>query len=143
SELDEAHLVEGEFEELRARHAMLSNLKRIQRDAGAAHAALYEAEGSVIERLQMIVHLLRDLADLDPNLKEVAEQLRSATAIAQDGAFELGRYIDRLELDPQALADTEDRLNTLNRLIAKYIHGAPGNDPCAELLAYRQQIEAE
>ncbi len=144
-EIDAAEPIEGEFAELQARHALLSNLERIQREAGNAYAALYESDGSVLERAQMIAHVLLDLVDRDPNLGEVAEQVRTAVLSLQEGAYELGRYLDRLEADPDEQSQVEDRLNTLNRLLAKYVgpDTLPGDDPVATLLAYRQEIQTE
>ncbi len=148
-EIDDAAPLAGEHPELEARFRLLSNLSKVRADAGQAHAALYEADGSVLERLQIIVHVLRDLAEMDEDLHDTAEQIRSATLLLQEGAYDLGRYLDRLELDPAELAEVEQRLNLLNRLASKY-GPRPGvpveddpNDPLAAVLAYRAQIESE
>jgi DNA repair protein RecN (Recombination protein N) len=157
-EIDAADPIAGEFVELKARHAMLNNLTKLKRDAGLAHAALYDNEGSIIERLQMLTHLLGDMAQLDEDVREVSEQVKSATLSLQDASFELARYADRLDHDPAELAEIEDRLNTLNRLISKYGSNRrrssgsasrrepdqPANaDPLAEVLACRAEIEAQ
>ena len=106
---------------MHARHALLVNLQRIKRDAGHAHAALYEADGSVLERLTAVVQVLSDLAELDESLGTLAEQVKAATLSLQDSAFELGRYAERLELDPAEFGEVEDRLNLLNRLVSIYL----------------------
>jgi DNA repair protein RecN (Recombination protein N) len=142
-EIDAAGLVEGEMAELEARHRVLSNLQRIQRDAGAAYAALHEADGSVVERLEMIAHTLLTLAEIDESLTETAESIRGATLSLKEGAFELSRYVDRLEINPAEVAEVEGRLNTLNRLIAKYDAPASCDDPMQWLLAYRARIGGE
>src|SRR6185369_7347858 len=100
AEIDNAQPVEGEYETLRGRHAVLSNVQKLQREAGSAHAALYDSEGAVVERLQMIAHVLIGVGEVDDRLKPLAEQVRAATLTLQESAFELGRYLDRLELDP-------------------------------------------
>ncbi len=130
----------GEFPELQARHRVLNSLQRIKQDAGGAHAALYEAEGSVAERLQVIAHLLLELAELDPDLGEIAEQVRTSTLTLQESAFELGRYVDRLEYDPGEVDEVDQRLNVLNRLVSKYGDGQKSQDPLAHVMAYRQEI---
>ena len=142
-EIDAAAPTTGEYDELAARHRVLSNIARIQREAGQAGDALYDSEGSVVERGQMIAHVLGELAEVDGELAEVAEQIRSAVLALQDGAYELSRYLGRLDADPGELAEIEDRLNTLNRLIAKY-GDAPGDgDAVEQLLTYRAQIQGE
>jgi DNA repair protein RecN (Recombination protein N) len=139
-EIDAAAPVAGEFEELRVRHSLLSNLEKVKREASHAFGALYEAEGSIVERLQMVSHVLNELAEVDGALKEVAEQVRTSTLTLQDSAFELNRYTDRLDLDPAELADVNERLNTLNRLVAKYGGGPRTDDPIADVIAFRAQL---
>ncbi|MEM1027266.1 MAG: AAA family ATPase, partial [Planctomycetota bacterium] len=70
-EIDAAELQLGEFPELQARENVLGNVQKIKGEAGAAHAALYDAEGSVTERLQAITHLMIDLAEMDPSLESI------------------------------------------------------------------------
>ncbi|MBI1338400.1 MAG: DNA repair protein RecN [Phycisphaera sp.] len=142
-EIDDAAVVAGEYEELRARQRMLANVQRLVKDASSAHAALYETDGSVVERLQMIVHLLNELTQLDAGVGPIAEQVRTATLVLQDSSFDLSRYVERLEANPGELAEVEDRLDTLNRLMAKYCDTSSTTDAAGELLAYRQDLEAE
>ncbi len=140
NEIDAAEPQPGEFPELQARHQVLGSLQRIKQDAGSAHAALYEAEGSVGERLQVITHLLLELTEIDPSLGEIAEQVRGSTLALQESAFELGRYVDRLEHDPAEIVEVDDRLNVLNRLISKYGDGQKSDDPLAPVITYRREI---
>lgn len=139
-EIDAVEPMQGELQELEARERVLSNLRRIKSDADAAHCALYDSDGSIAERLQALTHLLIDLADLDENLTPVAEQVRTATLTLQESAFELSRYGDRLELDPEELGEVEQRLNLLNRLIQKYGGHGLNEDPLQPVLDYREQI---
>src|SRR5205814_577273 len=44
------------------------------------------------------------------------------------------RYLDKLDLDPGELAEVNDRLNTINRVLNKY------GDPIESAVAYRQEI---
>ncbi|MFP3422840.1 hypothetical protein R0K19_26080, partial [Bacillus sp. SIMBA_161] len=82
--------------------------------------------------------VLRDLAEVDGELSPIAEQVRDATAAAREASFDLSRYVDRLEYDPEELGEVESRLNTLNRLIQKYAdapRGAgEGDDPLQAVL---------
>ena len=143
-EIDAAAPLEGELAELQARHALLGNVQRIKKEATQAHAALHDSEGSIVERLQMVSHVISELAELDARLQSLAEQVRSATLSLQDGAYELGGYADRLEYDPGEMSEIDDRLNTLNRLASKYASEGPrADDPIAQVLAYRAQIEQE
>ncbi len=142
-EIDDAAPTEGECEELTARHRVLSNLERITREAGQAQQALHESDGAVVDRLQAITSVLRELADLDEQLRPVADEVRGAMDQLQDAAFEIGRYLNRLEVDPAEVRETEERLNTVNRLIQKYGGSGTGGASVDDVLAHRRQIEGE
>jgi len=142
-EIDEVGPYEGELPELQSRHSLLANMQKIQADAGQVHSALYESEGAVTERLEMALHLLRELAELDEHVKPMADQLQEASTSVREIAFDLGRYVDRLEHDPAELEEIENRLNSLNRLVNKYAKDAMGEDPVSAVLQYREQIGGE
>ena len=147
-EIDAADPQRGEFPELAARDRVLGSIEGLQRDAGHAHAALYDAEGSVVERLQAVTHVLIELAETDEAVEGIAEQVRSATAMLQDASFDLGRYVNRLEHDPAEAGEVRDRLNVLNRVVQK--HGgagklstrglAQGDDPVLAVIAKREEL---
>src|SRR5437667_7339853 len=114
AEIDDAQLSAGEYEELSTRASVLRNLEKLTKDATATHAALYEIEGSVLERLKMMVAVLAELALLDQHLRPIADQMRDATIALEEVAFDLTRYLDKLDLDPAESREVEERLNTLN-----------------------------
>ena len=133
-EIDNAQLDPAEHDELEARSSVLTNLEKLKKEAGSVHAALYEAEGAVLERLKVMAAVLADLSDLDNNLKEVATSVRDATISLEESAFDLSRYLDKLDIDPSELAEVEDRLNTINRVLSK--HGRTMDDT----LAHRREL---
>jgi len=134
-EIDAVEPTAGEYEELAARHRVLSEVDRLTRQVGLAHTVLYDSDESVASRLQALVGIMRELVEIDPALDEAAGQIEAAAASIQDAAFMLGRYLGRLDLDPVEMGEIADRLNALNRLIAKYGHGSLG-----EVLAFREAI---
>jgi DNA repair protein RecN (Recombination protein N) len=52
----------------------------------------------------------------------------------EEVAFDLSRYLDKLDLDPGELVEVNDRLNTINRILNKY------GDPLETTLRYRREI---
>src|SRR5205085_222452 len=68
-EIDHAELDPGEYEELSARASILKNLEKLTKDASATHAALYQADGSVLERLKMMAAVIAELSTVDENLQ--------------------------------------------------------------------------
>jgi len=133
-EIDSAQIAAGEFEELSARSSVLRNLEKLKKEAGAVHGALYEMDGSVLERLKMMSAVLSELAMTDQQVGPISRSMREATIQLEETAFDLSRYLDRLELDPGELAEVDERLNLLNRVFNKY--GGSGQT----VLAYRDEI---
>jgi DNA repair protein RecN (Recombination protein N) len=133
-ELDAAELDVGEYEELQARSSVLRNLEKLKKEAGAVHAALYEMDGSILERLKMMGAVLAELAMLDGAVKPIGDGVRDGTVQLEEAAFDLSRYLDKLDLDPGESAEVEDRLNTLNRILNKY------GGSVRQALAHRHEI---
>lgn len=145
-EIDSVEPLAGEMPELTARERVLNSLCKIKEDAGNVYSALYDSEGSVAERLQAMTHVLLGLADIDEQLEPIAEQVRTATLTLQESAYELSRYTDRLEMDPEEQAEVNQRLNALNRLIQKYGDGrsrAGLDDPLTPVLDHREHIATQ
>lgn len=136
-EIDRAEPNPDEFRELEARASLLANLDRLRRESSAAFAALYDADDSILDRLKHTTAILADLATLDPGLAPVVEQIRTGLIQLEEASFDLGRYTRRLDLDPSELAEVQERLNTLNRLLRKY---GPSID---DVISFRKQIGAE
>src|SRR3954468_8557882 len=133
-EIDHAELSAGEYEGLAARSSVLRNLEKLPKEATGTHRALYEVDGSVLERLKMMAAVLADLSIVDSNMSPIAAGMRDATIALEEVAFDLSRYLDKLDLDPAETAEVEDRLNTLNRILNKY------GRTVEETLAHRAQI---
>lgn len=142
SEIDEAVPQPGELKTLRDRHAMLSNVQRIKHDASQVYELMDDSQDAIVGRVQSALHMLQDIARLDRDVQPLVEQFQTAAAILQDSSYELGRYAQRLDVDPEELGIVEERLNVLNRMVAKFAAGGQtGQDPLEQVIAYRQQIQ--
>ncbi|MDD4892234.1 MAG: DNA repair protein RecN, partial [Phycisphaerae bacterium] len=136
-EIDGAELADGELEALQAEHRRLSNVEKLKRQAGEVYAALYEAEGSLLERLGAVNAVLRELLMLDDSLKSTSKLASASQAELEEVSFDLRRYVERLDTDPARLAEVEERLNLIGRLTDKY------GRTIADVLIHRDQIEAQ
>ncbi len=140
-EIDAVEPQEGEYAELQARHDVLANVQKLQKHASTAYAALYDTDGAITERLQLVTQVLSELSEIDPELNELVDTIRTATLSLQDASYELNRYTDRLDFDPNEVGEVEQRLNELNRLIRKYSpQQTDGDDPIRAVLQYREEI---
>ena len=133
-EIDTAQIDAAEYRELEARASVLANLEKLKKDTGLTYAGLYEAEGSVLERLKAMAAMLAELAMLDVNLKGISISLRDSSIQLEETAFDLSRYLDKLEIDPSELSEVNERLNTINRILNKY------GDTVDATIAYRAEI---
>ena len=119
-EIDKAELDAGEYAELEGRSSMLRNVERLRTEASETHQSLVENESSLVDQLKPLAATLDDLAKLDPAVRPIAETIRSGLIQLEEAAFDLGRYVERLDGDPEALAEVNERLNVINRLLRKY-----------------------
>ena len=119
-EIDAAQLDAAEYANLTTRASVLANLETLKTDAGGVHQNLYESDESLLDQLKGMAGTLDHLSGLDPQLTGIAAQVRDATITLEESAMDLSRYLNRLDLDPAELAETTDRLNTINRVLHKY-----------------------
>jgi len=105
---------EGEWDALAAAHSRLAHGSSLLAGAQSSLEALSEAEGACLPQLAAVANRLRALADHDARLRAIAELLQSAEAQAGEAVRELRGYAARVELDPDALRETEQRIETLH-----------------------------
>ena len=119
-EIDQAKLRPDEEEELRTeRHVLMHTEKLLQVTQGSSDA-LYAGEDTLVERLGQVLKALEDVCGIDPALKPVAEELRTALYQVEEAGRTLGDYAARVEFDPVRLSEIEERLAELSTLKRKY-----------------------
>jgi DNA repair protein RecN (Recombination protein N) len=111
---------EGEWDRVSAEQTRLSHGSALLAGAQSSLEALAEAEGACLPQLSAIAAQLRGLSAHDTRLGAVVEMLEAAEAQAGEAARELRHYASRVELDPQALKQTEARIEALHAAGRKY-----------------------
>ncbi|MBN8611285.1 MAG: DNA repair protein RecN [Deltaproteobacteria bacterium] len=141
SEIDAVAPKAGELKTLAADRERLRHAEKLLRAAGGAEEALYGRDGSISEELGKIVSSLRDAAQLDASLAAALSSLEQADTQIVEAARELGHYARNVAMDPERLAEVDERLHALTRLVRKY---APGEDAPEEAInAHRARAAAE
>lgn len=120
NEIDLAEVRPEEEAEIEQRFQVASNSKEIVALGSRIVNMLSETEGSITEQLTEALRLLQDLEDLDPAMKEAAENQRNALAEVEEVANTVRRHVDNLDIDEEQLAELEARINTLEDLKRKY-----------------------
>ena len=120
AELSKLSLKDGEWDALAAQHQRLAHGSSLLAGAQSSLEALSEAEGACLPQLSAVASRLRALSEHDTGLKAVVEMLESAEAQAAEAARDLRDYASRVDLDPVALRDVEQRIEALHAAGRKY-----------------------
>ncbi len=120
SEISSADLQPEEEEEIHARYRLASNSQRLIELATSISRQLSETDDAVLNRLAETQRLLRELEKIDPGLTESAEAHAAAVIELSEIARTLDRYAEKLDLDPEQLAQLEQRVTLLETLKRKY-----------------------
>jgi len=118
-ELDALALSEDEVPELLRRHQRLSNAGELLERVGGVMAALEDDDG-LRDRLSALHQQLAQVTRADATLVPVAELLAGAEAQIDETVSSLRRYLDGLDLDPQALAEVDKRMAAVHELSRKH-----------------------
>ena len=105
---------EGEWDRVSAEQTRLAHGSALLAGAESSLEALVEAEGACLAQLAAIATQLRGLSAHDARLGAIVEMLGSAEAQAGEAARELRHYASRIDLDPEALKETEARIAALH-----------------------------
>ena len=120
-ELDKLSPTAGEWEDLNTQHGRLSNAQALI-DAAQQACSLLEGEedAGVLTLLSRAIQGLADLARIEPEFQSLADVLTSAQAQAEDAAHSLHAYLRRADLDPDRLAQLDERLGLWLSLARRY-----------------------
>jgi DNA repair protein RecN (Recombination protein N) len=136
-ELRKLGLKPGEWDAVQAEQTRLAHAASLIDGAQAAVEALSEAETSAAGALGAAVAKLRALKAYDAALNEPLELLEGAAAQLGEAASALRRYAERVELDPQRLAEVERRVDAIHSTARKFKVGPDTLIELAERLAAR------
>ncbi|CAG4902427.1 DNA repair protein RecN [Paraburkholderia saeva] len=120
TELDKLAPQPGEWEEVNAEHHRLSHSASLIEGVQGALGALSESDEAMITHLGAIISKVRSLAEIDPALNDTLAALEPAEIQLQEAAYSLSHYAQRLELDPDRLAQVEKRLEALHSMARKF-----------------------
>ena len=109
-----------EWDELNASHTRLSHAQALLDAAQAAQERLDADEGSARGPLSQAVDALREQEHLEPQFRDIAEVLASSLAQLEDAAHSLQAYLRKTDLDPERLAELDERMSLWVSLARRY-----------------------
>lgn len=137
-EIENARLMVGEDEQLETDYRKMAHGRQIIEGLSQVHQWTgYDDASSAGEQLGRGLKNFYNLEDFDPELGALREQLENIESLLNDFNRDLSGYMDTLSFDEQDFRDTEERLDLINRLKAKY--GASIED----ILKYQVKKQAE
>lgn len=109
-----------EWEELNASHTRLANAQALLDAAQAALSALEDEDGGALGGLSRSANALQGQQHVEPEFAQLAEVLSSSLAQAEDAVHSLHAYLRKTDLDPQRLAELDERMTLWVSLARRY-----------------------
>ena len=119
-EVDKLNPQPHEWDELNMNHSRLSNGQALIDAAQGALQRLEDDESNALGQLHHALQQLQNQTHLEPEFKDPAEVLASSIAQVEDTVHTLRGYLRRTELDPERLAELDERLGQWVSLARRY-----------------------
>jgi DNA repair protein RecN (Recombination protein N) len=119
-ELDKLAVKPGEWTEITNEHSRLSHAASLLEGAQEALNAISEAEQPILSQLSSLNQKLTKLVDVDAGLQNVLDCMEPARIQLQEAVYALNDYIDKVELDPERLAQVDARMDAIHSTARKF-----------------------
>jgi len=139
-QLNQAHLQDGELEELEAEQKQLAHAEEIKETLCSAEALFNPEEEMGLplsQRLREAEKLLEKAGRYVPSLSPLVQRIQSTRLELDDIEAEIDAANGNTEVSPERLAWVEDRLGTLYGLLKKH-----GVSTLPELIALRDRLDS-
>ena len=118
-EIEKAHLLSGEDEELETLYRKLNNGKLILETLQTVHSLTGYDQGAG-DAAGTAVRELSKVTEYDPQLEIMSQSLQEIDSLLNDFNREISSYVEDLSFDDETFYETERRLDLINGLKAKY-----------------------
>ncbi|CAH0239185.1 DNA repair protein RecN [Massilia sp. Bi118] len=119
-ELDKLAVKPGEWTEITNEHSRLSHAASLLEGAQEALNAISESEQPILSQLSSMNQKLAKLVDVDAGLQNVLDCMEPARIQLQEAVYALNDYIDKVELDPERLAQVDARMDAIHSTARKF-----------------------
>ncbi|HEX9826728.1 MAG TPA: DNA repair protein RecN [Flavobacteriaceae bacterium] len=119
-EMEEAKLIEGEFEALEEEYETLNNIEDIREKLTLSHQLLSNEDVGVLTHLAEIKNQLSKLSGYALKYRDIFERINSSLIELDDIFSEIESAQELLEADPNRLEVVNNRLQVLHNLMQKH-----------------------
>lgn len=119
-ELENAHLVEGEQEELEQRSDTMEHSEDIKSALYTTDNALSADQNGVIEQLRSSLSALRSIEAVYPEVGDLIQRIDSSYIDLKDVAHEISSLLESVDFDPAELDQVNNHLDRIYELEKKY-----------------------
>lgn len=120
SELERLDLQPGEWETLTTEHHRLAHAQSLLENANRALEALDNDDQGARHFLNMAAQQMEQMLRHDEAVRSLYETLESARIATAETVSDLNAYLDRIDLDPERLAQAEQRMSAIFELARKF-----------------------
>lgn len=119
-QLENAHLVDGEQEELEEESDILNHAEEIKAQLYKVEQITMSDDMCLLQGLKECVNAMQSLNNVYPDSSELSDRLESCYIELKDIAEEVATKNERIEFNPSRLEEVTDRLNLIYSLQQKY-----------------------
>ena len=120
AELRELAFEPDEWAQLNQEQARLAHAAGLIEGSAEVIDGLAEGEYALVSQLERLLSRVADMASHDGQLADVQELLGSASIQLDEALHAMRRYRDRLDLDPDRLAEIDQRIQAITAMARKY-----------------------
>jgi DNA repair protein RecN (Recombination protein N) len=122
-EIEDAMLIEGEYDKLKKEYKSLSHGEEIFRVVAELMSSIsgddYKEKG-IIDSLAILKNKFVEIEDYNQNLKELNKKFADIYYSLEEFVFDLGDFESSFNYDEERIAIISDRLDLINTLLRKY-----------------------
>ena len=121
NEIEEAALTEGEDNELEQLYRRMTESRKVtEAIAGTYQYTAEDSSANASDCLSRAIRAFQEISDFDDSASQLYSQLLDADSLLNDFNRELSEYAKSFEFSEEEFNETEERLNLINHLKAKY-----------------------
>lgn len=121
-EITQASLTDADEEDLVAHHAQAANAEQIMALGSDTLHLLTDGEQTIFDQLVTVQNNLAELSRILPGASSWRTEAQNAAMQIQELSTAISEKLSRMELDPERLAQLEERMSLVQRLKRKYGH---------------------